>query len=78
MKKIFLFSLFLLFSFLSVMAQQNIVKGKVTDQSGETLPGVNVVIKGTSIGVITDLNGVYSLEVNDPSKDVFSILFYRL
>jgi len=41
--------------------QQKSVKGKVTDSSGASLPGVSVVIKGTTIGVITDGNGVYSL-----------------
>jgi TonB-linked SusC/RagA family outer membrane protein len=37
------------------------VKGKVTDASGATLPGVSVVVKGTTIGVITDNNGTFSL-----------------
>jgi len=37
------------------------VKGKVTDASGATLPGVSVVVKGTTTGVITDANGDYSL-----------------
>jgi TonB-linked SusC/RagA family outer membrane protein len=35
--------------------------GKVTDSSGATLPGVSVVVKGTTIGVITDMDGNYSL-----------------
>ena len=37
------------------------VTGKVTDQSGASLPGVSVVVKGTSTGTITDANGSYSL-----------------
>lgn len=37
------------------------VTGKVTDQSGASLPGVTVVVKGTSTGSITDINGNYSL-----------------
>ena len=37
------------------------VTGKVTDSSGATLPGVSVMLKGTSTGVITDSNGNYSL-----------------
>jgi len=41
--------------------QKKSVKGKVTDQSGASLPGVSVVVKGTTTGVITDGNGVYSL-----------------
>lgn len=41
--------------------QQNSVKGKVTDSSGASLPGVSVVVKGTTTGVITDNSGNYSL-----------------
>ena len=37
------------------------VSGKVTDSTGASLPGVSVVVKGTTIGVITDNNGYYSL-----------------
>jgi len=41
--------------------QQKTVSGKVTDSSGGGLPGVSVVIKGTTIGTITDVDGKYSL-----------------
>jgi TonB-linked SusC/RagA family outer membrane protein len=41
--------------------QQKTVSGKVTDSSGGGLPGVSVVIKGTTIGTITDMDGKYSL-----------------
>ncbi|MCV9929927.1 TonB-dependent receptor [Flavobacterium sp. LS1R49] len=44
---------------------QKIVKGKVTDANGLPLPGVNVLIKGTTIGVQTDYNGEFSIEVAD-------------
>jgi TonB-linked SusC/RagA family outer membrane protein len=37
------------------------VTGKVTDQSGLTLPGVTVVVKGTTTGTLTDMNGDFSL-----------------
>ncbi len=37
------------------------VSGKVTDSSGATLPGVSVVVKGTTIGIITDSDGKYAL-----------------
>jgi len=37
------------------------VTGKVTDSSGATLPGVSVVVKGTTIGIITDMDGKYEL-----------------
>ena len=37
------------------------VRGKVTDSSGSPLPGVSVVLKGTTTGTITDFEGNYSL-----------------
>ena len=37
------------------------ITGKVTDEKGNTLPGVTVLIKGTSLGTVTDADGVFSL-----------------
>jgi len=49
------------------------VTGTVYDETGETLPGVNVVEKGTTNGMITDMNGFYSIQVSgERSKLVFS------
>lgn len=65
MKKIVL-SLFLisLFVFNDARAQERRVTGKVTSQEdGTALPGVNVVIKGTTSGTVTDADGNYSLSV---------------
>ena len=44
------------------------IKGRVTDQGGEPLPGVTILIKGTTTGITTDMDGYYILEV--PTKDV--------
>jgi TonB-linked SusC/RagA family outer membrane protein len=41
--------------------QQKQVTGKVTDEQGAPLPGVNVVVKGTSLGTITDVSGKFSI-----------------
>ena len=47
--------------------QTTTVSGKVTStQDNEGLPGVNVVIKGTSMGTVTDVNGTYTLAVPGP------------
>jgi len=47
---------------LSITSQQShSVSGKVTDSSGGSLPGVSVVVKGTTTGVITDMDGKYTL-----------------
>ncbi len=59
--------LLLYFSFvfvLSAWAQERVVSGKVTAQEdASSLPGVNVVLKGTTIGTVTDSDGKYSLSV---------------
>jgi len=58
-----------------VMAQERTVTGKVTSfEDGTTLPGVNVVIKGTTIGTATDAVGNYSLAVPENSILVFSFI----
>ena len=63
---------------LSVDAQDAMnVRGVVTDAAGEPLPGVNVVLKGTYRGVVTDINGNYQLDV--PANDavlMFSFIGY--
>ena len=41
--------------------EKRTVKGQVTDENGEPVPGANVYLKGTTIGVATDINGNYSL-----------------
>jgi len=46
-------------------AQGIAVSGTVSEASGETLPGVNVVIKGTMVGTVSDVNGRYSITVPD-------------
>ena len=43
--------------------QKKTVKGKVTDENGEAIPGVSVLVKGTTVGTITNFDGVYSLDV---------------
>jgi len=71
------FILIFLFCTYSAFAQNNIT-GVVTDaQSGETLPGVNVHIKGTTSGTITDINGKYSLSAAGTDVLVFSFVGYQ-
>jgi TonB-linked SusC/RagA family outer membrane protein len=41
--------------------QQKSVSGKVTDTTGSPLPGVTIVVKGTTIGIVTDIDGNYSI-----------------
>ncbi|WP_372950560.1 TonB-dependent receptor [Mariniphaga sp.] len=45
------------------MQQQKTISGKVIDEEGMPLPGVSVVVQGTTIGVVTDIDGNYTLQV---------------
>ena len=51
---------------------QNPVSGKVTDAKGEAIPGVSVLVKGTTTGTMTDLDGTYRLNVRPGATLVFS------
>ena len=60
----------------SVFAQREI-KGKVIDDSGEEMIGVNILIQGSTTGTITDLNGNYALDIpGDGTILVFSLVGY--
>lgn len=64
MKKILLMSFMLLFTMVSSSwAQDRSVSGKVTDDTGEGVPGVNVILKGTTTGTTSDIDGNYKLNV---------------
>jgi TonB-linked SusC/RagA family outer membrane protein len=57
---------------------QTSVSGKVTDPLGETLPGVNILIQGTTSGTVTDYEGNYKLTLGqDQNVLVFSSLGYQ-
>jgi len=62
---------------LSVFSQGRQVTGVVTDESGETLPGVNVIIKGTTVGTITDIDGKYSISTRGANDElIFTFVGY--
>jgi iron complex outermembrane receptor protein len=67
--------LFLLFLSLGVFAQQS-VSGLITDSSGTPLPGVNVIIQGTNVGVSSDFDGNYQISVDNGQILVFSYIGY--
>ena len=73
-KKFLLFVAMCICTF-TVFAQGGIsVSGTVTDEAGETLPGVNVMVKGTTIGIMTNLDGKYTLNV--PDRDAVLVFSY--
>lgn len=59
----FFFSVLPAYSFIE---QQKEVRGAVTDNEGNTLPGVNIIIDGTSTGAITNIDGNYEITVPGP------------
>ena len=70
-----LLSVSLLFLTHQTFAQEKTVTGKVTDEAGVTLPGVSIVVKGTSLGTVTDADGNFSLTVSpDAQTLVFSFV----
>ena len=60
-----------------VEVDEKIIVGTVTAENNEPLPGVNVLVKGTTIGVITDVEGKYKINVPDDATTlVFSYVGY--
>ncbi|MCA5582205.1 MAG: SusC/RagA family TonB-linked outer membrane protein [Parabacteroides gordonii] len=59
----------------AVFAQSGTVKGKVLDELGEPIIGTNVVEKGSTNGTVTDVDGNYTLTLNDLSKAVLQFSF---
>lgn len=74
MNKFKIILLITIFSPLSYVYGQEIVKGQVSDQDGISLPGANVVVEGTTQGVTTDLDGNFSITVESGQKLIFSFL----
>lgn len=78
MKNVYLFVFLFISAF--AFAQERTVKGRVTSPDGQGIPGVSVLLMGTNVGTITDIDGEYQLSFTDslsliensPSVLVFS------
>ncbi|MBY0434014.1 MAG: TonB-dependent receptor [Cyclobacteriaceae bacterium] len=69
--------LLLLFQAGISFAQGRLVSGTIKDESNTGMPGVNIIIKGTTDGTVTDANGEYRINVpNDQATLVFSFVGY--
>lgn len=70
--------LLLLFTLISGLTYgQTLIKGKVTDETGQGLPGASILVVGTTIGGVTDIDGNYSLESVAPNSTLsFSYVGY--
>lgn len=55
---------------------QNTIKGKIKDEQGQPLPGVSVVVKGTTAGTVTDNEGLYTVNAERNGTLVFSFIGY--
>jgi TonB-dependent starch-binding outer membrane protein SusC len=66
--------LFTVFIGLQSFAQERTVKGTVTDDSGMPLPGVSVLVKGTTTGTETDFDGKFSIKALANQTLVFSMI----
>ena len=53
--------------------QQKQITGKISDESGNPLPGVNIQVEGTTVGTISDVNGLYTISA--PSENAVSGFF---
>jgi TonB-linked SusC/RagA family outer membrane protein len=74
LKYLAIFSLCMIFT-LSSLAQEKKITGIVTDDTKEPLPGVTIIIKGTTNGTVTDMDGNYSIQLPQDTKTlVFSYI----
>lgn len=62
---------------LGAMAQTYQLNGVVTDNKGETLPGVNITVKGTTNGIASDIDGNFTLQVQKGNILVFTYIGYK-
>jgi TonB-dependent SusC/RagA subfamily outer membrane receptor len=74
MKKKLLILILIVFNLSIAWAQQRTIKGKVSDERGATILGASIILKGTTNGNVTDLDGNYSLDV--PSGQATLLISY--
>ena len=63
--------------FTSIIYSQTTISGKVSDDSGEPLPGVNILVQGSQTGTVSDFDGNYSIEVSSKVTLEFSYIGFE-
>jgi len=61
---------------LEIVFEDTSISGQVTDENGDGLPGVNIIVKGSTVGSVTDIDGNYKIDVPDESILIFSFIGY--
>ncbi|MCS2386974.1 carboxypeptidase-like regulatory domain-containing protein [Bacteroides thetaiotaomicron] len=74
MTRTYLFLLLMVLASTASSYAQNVVKGMVMDIADNPLPGVSVVVKGSTTGTTTDLDGRYSINVPKNETLVFTYI----
>lgn len=70
--------LMLLAGWTAALAQTHTISGQVIDETGQGMPGVNIIMKGTTVGTTTDADGRYSLEITGSDAVlVYSFIGYN-
>ncbi len=59
----------------STKSLERTIKGKVTEDNGEILPGVSVILKGTQLGTVSDQDGNYNLLIPEDTENQTSLIF---
>ena len=73
-----LFSILALLVGTSLLAQNITVRGTVTDATnGDPVPATSVIVSGTTIGVVSDVNGVFSISAPSDGVLIFSSIGYE-
>ncbi len=70
----YILSLFLAFGVALGAFAQSTVKGKVKDDQGQGLPGVSVVVKGTTAGSVSDIEGNYTVSTTSGNAGWYFLL----
>lgn len=55
--------------------KKRIVKGKILDEKGESLPGATIVLKGTALGGVANVDGTFTLEIPQMDTTVLLVTF---
>ncbi|MGQ7856796.1 SusC/RagA family TonB-linked outer membrane protein [Pedobacter sp. WC2501] len=59
-----------------IYGQTPLISGKITDASGQPIPGISVKVKGTTVGTSSDAKGLFSIKSGSPATLVFSGIGY--